>query len=89
MRLLIDFKQDSYGKLVEFLLPEDNCLIKSKLSILFDREIHHQFFSFTKNMSKEVHNWSEMLGLGFISWSYFNIKFIHLRMSLDLSIREV
>lgn len=36
MRLLIDFKQDSYGKLVEFLLPEDNCLIKSKLTILFE-----------------------------------------------------
>lgn len=65
MRLLIDFKQDSYGKLVEILLPEDNCLIKSKLSILFDREICHQTFSFTKNMLKKVHNLSKLLGLGF------------------------
>lgn len=53
MRLLIDFKQDSYGKLVEFLLLEDNCLIKSKLTILFDREICHLFFSiYQKHVQK-------------------------------------
>lgn len=62
MRLLIDFKLDSYGKLVEFLLPEDNCLIKSKLTFLFDREMCHLFFPFTKNMSNKVHSWSKLLG---------------------------
>lgn len=64
MRLLIDFKQDSYGKLVEFLLPEDNYLIKSKLTILFDREICHLLFPFIKNMSKKVHTCSKLPGLG-------------------------
>lgn len=48
MRLLIDFKQDSYSKLVEFLLPEDNCLIKSKLTILFNGKICHLSLQFTK-----------------------------------------
>lgn len=56
MRLLIDFKQDSYGKLVEFLLPDDNCLIKSKLTILFDGKICHLSFQFTRNMPKWVYN---------------------------------
>lgn len=60
MRLIIDFKQDSYGKLVEFLLPEDNCLIKSKLTILFDREMCHLFFPFTKNVSKKLPSWSKL-----------------------------
>lgn len=53
-RLLIDFKQDSYGKLVAFLLPEDNCLIKSKLTILFNGKICHRSFQFTKNMPKLI-----------------------------------
>lgn len=62
MRLIIDFKQDSYGKLVEFLLPGDNCLIKSKLTILFAREMCHLFFAFTKNVSKKVPRWSKLFG---------------------------
>lgn len=69
MRLLIDFKQDSYGKLVEFLLPEDNCLIKSKLTILFDREICHLLFPFTK---KHVQNGSHLFQTAWIGVILFS-----------------
>lgn len=76
MRLLIDFKQDSYGKLVEFLLPEDNCLIKFKLTILFDREICHLFFLFTKNMPRKGSQlfqtaWIKVLFSSPALWSLF------------------
>lgn len=84
MRLLIDFKQDSYGKLVEFLLPDINCLIKTKLTILFNREICH-LFSFTTNMSRKVHSWPKQLRWGkFIFYPYFKNKFIHLRMHVNI-----
>lgn len=64
MRLLIDFKQDSYDKLVELLLPEDNCLIKTKLTTLFDREICHLLPIYQKHVQKGSYSWSKRLRWG-------------------------
>lgn len=83
MRFLIDFKQDSYGKLVEFLLPEDNCLIKSKLTILCCREICHLSLPSTKTCSKMF-----TIGPSYLVWVLLFsgpvlVLFIYLRMNVN------
>jgi hypothetical protein len=84
MRLLIEFKQDSYGKLVEFLLPKDKCLIKSKLTVLFNGEICHLFLHLPETCPKRFITDPNCLDWGsFVFCSYFNIKSIHLRMNMS------
>lgn len=78
MRLLIDFKLDSYGKLVEFLLPENNYLIKSKLTILFDKR---NVSSVLPIYQKCVQECSQLDQNCFVFQSYFKNKFIHFRMN--------